>query len=97
MTIEDTQRLRAVAQRIIDASSPEVQAEIDSLKRKSKPPAWASDAARAMQARYGGIRAAKPIRGPAPASLEAAAAPLAACREAAGRDPMKRNEPDEGR
>jgi hypothetical protein len=57
MTVEDSQRVRLVAQQFADASSPDVQADIDALKRSDEKPAWVQEAGSAMTMRYGGLRA----------------------------------------
>ena len=58
MTVENAQRVRTVAQQIIAASSPDVQAEINALQKKGKRPGWVQEAGRAFEVRYGGLRAA---------------------------------------
>ncbi|TCR93238.1 phospholipase D-like domain-containing protein [Rhizobium sp. BK376] len=57
MTVEDSKRVRLVAQQVADASSPDVQADIDALKQSREQPAWVQEAGSAMTTRYGGLRA----------------------------------------
>ena len=57
MTVEDSQRVKLVAQQVAAASPPDVQADIRALMHSADKPEWLSEAGRAMNVRYGGVRA----------------------------------------
>ncbi|MBB3592057.1 hypothetical protein FHX08_002401 [Rhizobium sp. BK529] len=57
MTVEDSQRVRQVAEQVAAASPPDVQADINALLRSAQKPGWLDEAGRAMNIRYGGVRA----------------------------------------
>ncbi len=57
MTVEDSQRVRQVAEQVAAASPPDVQADINALMRSAQKPGWLDEAGRAMNVRYGGMRA----------------------------------------
>jgi hypothetical protein len=57
MTVEDSQRVRQVAQQVVAASSPGVQEDINALMSSVQRPGWLDEAGRAMNVRYGGVRA----------------------------------------
>lgn len=57
MTVEDSQRVRQVAEQVAAASSPDVRADINALMSSAQKPGWLDEAGRAMNVRYGGVRA----------------------------------------
>ncbi len=57
MTVEDSQRVRQVAEQVAAASSPDVRADINALMSSVQKPGWLDEAGRAMNVRYGGVRA----------------------------------------
>ncbi len=57
MTVEDSQRVRQVAEQVAAASPPDVRADINALMSSAQKPGWLDEAGRAMNVRYGGVRA----------------------------------------
>jgi hypothetical protein len=57
MTVEDSQRVRQVAEQVVAASSAGVQEDINALMSSAQRPGWLDEAGRAMNVRYGGVRA----------------------------------------
>jgi hypothetical protein len=54
MTIENSRRVNEVAQQIVDASPPDVQADIRKARQAQHAP-WMTEAAQILQNRFGGV------------------------------------------
>ncbi|MEA2899261.1 MAG: hypothetical protein QOJ84_4876 [Bradyrhizobium sp.] len=62
MTIDNPRRVRDVARQIVEASLPDVQADIRNLREGKRAP-WVAEAALSLGARFGGTRSAGAIAG----------------------------------
>lgn len=61
MTVNDTERVRAVARKITESSSAAVQADIEEMQARELKPEWVQDATRALQVRTDPVRASQPV------------------------------------
>src|SRR5262245_3356358 len=55
MTIENSRRVNEVARQIVDASSPDVQADIRKAQQSQRA-SWMTEATRSLQSRFGAAR-----------------------------------------